>query len=276
MSFEEIETSQEQGAPIECFEFKFGPRAGDVYRYTTHTQEVVAGGRRYYPAPVRRDSIKTSGKLDKTNISVSLAKDVDLAALFLPYPPPYVVRLNIRAGHVGEQEFPLVWLGRVVSVSPIEENEVKLTCETTTIALKRPGLRRLYQHMCQFLLYGPDCKADQTRHMIETEVELKLDNGRIRLPDNWFGTEDPASFAGGMMTWDGPNGLEARTILRAANSTMALAGYLTGLETGTKLTLYVGCAHDTEDCEHLHDNILNFGGQPWIPFKNPVKSHPFW
>lgn len=277
MSFEEVEHSQELGAPVELFEFKFGPQVGDVYCYTTADQPVSHAGKTFLPVAIKREHIKTNGKMDKANITVNVPVTLPLAYLFLPYPPPYVVKLTIYAGHRtdGENQYMVVWLGRVLSAAR-ELNEAKLTCENTTVSLKRPGLKRLYQHGCPFLLYGSNCGVDKEDFKNEQTVVEVLPSGSIKLPDNWFLPLTAQKYRGGTIEWVGPVGKEIRTIIRTSNTTMAIAGYLTGIEAGTEVTLYAGCAHDRTDCKDLFDNIVNFGGQSWIPFKNPVKQHPFW
>jgi len=274
MSFTGVEHSQEQGAPVELYEFKFGPQDGDVYRYTNAVKALDGG---YNPVPISREAIKTNGKMDKANVTIKVPVTLELANLFLPYPPPYVVRVTIRQGHLtdGAKEYPVVWIGRVLSAAR-EGNESKLTCENTTVSLKRPGLKRNYQHGCPFLLYGPGCTVDKDNFKYETTVEELLGSGRIKLPDNWFLPLSGPKFRGGTFEWDGPAGREIRTILKSDETSITLGGYLTGLTEGMAVTLYPGCAHNMTDCEETFDNIVNYGGQPWIPFKNPVKQHPFW
>lgn len=72
---------------------------------------------------------------------------------------------------------------------------------------------------------------------------------------------------------------EVRTILRIENggTTFLLGGTTRGLSVGTPINMVLGCNHKSGtdaqpdgDCGPLHHNILNFGGQERIPFKNPI------
>jgi hypothetical protein len=44
------------------------------------------------------------------------------------------------------------------------------------------------------------------------------------------------------------------------------------------VSVVLGCNHiayaeDGGDCQPLHDNIVNYGGDRWIPLKNPIGDY---
>jgi hypothetical protein len=103
---------------------------------------------------------------------------------------------------------------------------------------------------------------------------------RVTLGAGWSGGRDPSKYAGGMVEWRTVDGtLEIRTIIRIENGglTLLLGGPTRGLLIGADVDVILGCNHKAGisaqpdgDCLPLHNNIQNFGGQPWIPFKNPI------
>jgi len=57
------------------------------------------------------------------------------------------------------------------------------------------------------------------------------------------------------------------TLMQASNSLSA------AIEGGPQsVTLYPGCSHTIADCRDKFNNLVNFGGFPWIPSKNPFNN----
>ena len=57
-----------------------------------------------------------------------------------------------------------------------------------------------------------------------------------------------------------------------------LSGLPQDLAVNDSVEVVVGCNHkayaeDDGDCQPLHDNILNYGGDRWIPLKNPIGTY---
>jgi len=277
MSFDSIERSTATGRPVELYEFRYGSAKDAVYRYTNADKDITDGGVVYKAIPIRRETYKSSGKTDKTTMSIKVPENADISQLFTAYPPTQPVTVIMRAGHLsdGQKQYLAVWSGRVLSTAK-NGNETELTCENTLVSLKRPGLRANWQYGCRHVLYGDGCKADQIKATRNTTVAEITTDGTIVLPHNWNAGTDFSYFNGGMLRWSTPNGTEYRTIRKCTETGLAFNGPLRGLEVGMDIAVILGCNHKTDQCLAVHDNILNYGGQPWIPLKNPAKHHPFW
>jgi hypothetical protein len=277
MSFDVVERSQERGAPVELYEFIYGPSEDMVYRYTNADFTVSAFGRNYTPIPIQRNSVKTNGKFEKTQVQLKMPINIPLSEMFLPYPPPQVVRCYIRQRHLSDddQQAPIVWYGRVVS-SGREGSQATLTLDNAILSWKRPGLKRHWQPGCPLLLYGPRCRADPDDFRVHFAVEDITPEGDLVFPDGWNGQWAKKQFVRGTVSWVSEYGTEYRTILRASDTGITWTGFTRGIEVGTELTMWIGCKHDMADCRSVFNNINNYGGQPWIPYKNPTKQHPFW
>ncbi len=293
MSFGAREASSEGGSPIDLFLFRYGQPDSAVLAFTDAEQDIAdAPADRpglfvtYKAIAIERDEVQATGTMDRATIDVRTSDDSALADLFRLYPPSHVVTLVLRQGHAGDpdEQFLVAWSGRVTAFNS-DENEARFTCEPISTSLKRIGLRRRWQRGCPHWLYGPQCKASKEA-ATETHVVLAVLGAQLTFAEDW--TEDPrkAKFQGGLAEWtlgDGRN--EIRTILRSnEDGTIILGGPATGLEAGDSVALSLGCNHlagvalqPEGDCGPLHDNILNFGGQMWIPFKSPVGlTNNFW
>lgn len=275
-TFNEAETSQQAGRPYETFLFEYGPDYAQHYAYTNAAEPKIFNNHTYLPVPIKREAYKTTGKVEKNNLNLRLPVDLDISRLYLDYPPPQEVNLTIRQHHYGvENEAGMVvWSGRVTSVSK-EKSEGVLTCTNGLISFQRQGVRRNWQRGCPLLLYGVGCRADRDRATIEVEI-MDIIDGRLILASDWNKQFPKNKFGGGLIRWRSEYGIEWRTIRSVDETTVVFVGPLRGIEVGMKVDFILGCQHNRDDCMNLHDNIKNYGGQPWIPFENPTKYANFW
>lgn len=292
MSFEPLETSRQLGSPVALYYFRYGAATASFEAYTDAEHPITAPGSvagvdvEYTPAPITRKNITASGTLDKASIDISIPRDLPLTEQFRIYPPSVVVSCVIRQGHVGELagDYPALWVGRVVGFS-FEESGATLGLEPFSTSLRRTGLRRTWQYPCPHVLFAEGtCNADKT--IATTTVTVTSVSGNlIVLPVNWYAPLDVNKYLNGTVEWTNPAGnLEIRTILQiVGGKNLVLNGPGNGLSAADSLDIILGCdrrhgalAADG-DCARLHvtagtstPNIQNFGGQPWIPFKNPI------
>jgi hypothetical protein len=201
----------------------------------------------------------------------------------------------------GGANWPVIWTGRVLEGNRGGANAV-LTCEAGSASMKRLGLRRNYQWSCPLALYGSRCRADKVAATTDTTVAV-VGSNRIALTDGWMPQVDdpnytadpdadpeaepepvpqvdrysPSAFVGGLVKWNSPAGVEERGVLRydvaeedGDADEFVLTGPTPGLVPGDAVALSLGCPHTVEGCLGLHDNIVNYGGQPFIPTFNPL------
>lgn len=280
MSFANIEQSANLGEPVQLFQFLYGPADSDVYCYTDAEQDIVWSGRTYKAVPIERSSVTASGTTDKSTLTVETEKDSEIAELFRVYPPSYTVRLIVFQGHLNDPagEFLVFWSGKVLSCNFENSISAKLTCEPASVSMQRVGLRRSYQYMCPHVLYGDQCRANKAAHTFGATVQSVA--GRFV---TLVGLLDlPLLFEGGLAEWTTVDGRkEFRTILSQGVSTdgksvLLLSGTAHTLEPGGVLLASRGCEHTMASCQNVFGNILNYGGQPYIPTKNPMgRSTPF-
>ncbi|MBH0113259.1 phage BR0599 family protein [Novosphingobium sp. YJ-S2-02] len=276
MSFDEAEISRNRGMPVELYLFQYGPDAAHHYAYTSAEEEVEFDNIVYVPTPMQRDGTKSSGTLDKSSESVRTGALSEAAELFRIYPPSQEVALIIRQGHLNDpdEEFPVTWAGRVLSCK-WEDSQVELTCESIATSMKRTGLRRHWQYGCPHALYRGNaeggCHADKVRATV-TGTVTAVSGNTLSLAEGWNGAFPKEKFRAGTLEWTNAQGVsEARTILRldTAADTFTLSGLARDIAVDGEVSVVLGCNHQMDDCADLHLVINDFGGDPWIPRKNP-------
>lgn len=282
MSFDKHEESRTLGLPAVLALFRYGSQDSEFYAYTNAENPVVFDSITYVPTPMDFGKIESSGTLDKKTLEIRLPLTTEIAELFI-LPPSYPVTLILRRGHLNDPhaQFLVEWSGRVLSCSR-EGAEGVLSCEPISTAMRRAGLRRNYQYGCPHVLYGPQCNANKAA-ATSSQVVISVEPAAVHLSDGWETELRAEKALGGLVQWVGPFGTILRTILSVeALNTLHLNAPTTGLKPGDTVSVSLGCNHRFEltgprtgvfvdtDCFTIHDNVPNYGGQPWIPLDNPV------
>lgn len=258
------------------------PTAGTVgpYAFTDAEESITRDGITYQPIAIDRTAVEVSGSLDRVALTVKMQKGTALDEFFLMYPQTQVMNLIVFEGHDGDSteellDWPSVWNGRVVNCVDTDY-ELELTGEPLMTALRRPGLRRHYQRHCPHALYGPQCQAVKAAAG-QTRAAASVSTGTITLATALSTVPARTKFAGGLVEWTAPGGVKhVRAIVSVSTNGLQVVtrGRIRSadLPANTNVTCYLGCGRTTTDCSNLHNNIVNYGGQPWIPNENPLST----
>jgi hypothetical protein len=279
MSFAALEVSRKDGRPIFLYKFEGATTAfGAIgpYRFTNADSAIVRDGATFNPWPVDHGDVVMTSTLDSKSVELSLARGTDLDALFSAYPPSQIINVTIYKGHfndgTGAANFPVEWSGKILDFN-FGGNEIKFTLESIQSSMRRPGLRRNYQINCPHDLYGEACKA--TKVLVNRTV-ASISGRSIQLSSALtHGVYGPAAFIGGTLEWVRPDGVREITSILTASSndlTVSIRGLPRGIVAGGTVSAAPGCGRSLDHCVSLHNNVRNFGGQPWIPLENVVSS----
>lgn len=272
MSFEEYEESVEGGQPIELYEFAY---QGLITRYTSADANVVVNLIPYTSwAALSRTDIEDSGKnIASANMTITAAPDFPPAQLFAVYPPSDVVNLMIKRVQANDMTDPkVIWAGRVLSVS-WPNDSVKMTCQSLFTRLKQPGLRRLYGKTCPHLLYQQGAGACNVNPAaFRASVTISAVNG-LQVVSSGFASFEDGYFVGGKLEIEVSPGIyEKRGIQLHVGDTVTMTHALHNFIPGLTVDAYPGCDKRIETCHNKFNNVVNFGGTPYIPTKNPFSN----
>lgn len=274
MAFRGLELSRSKGSPIELFRFRYGAGPDDAYCYTNAEQARVHQGETYWPAPIKRGKLASSSEdMSKASLEINMPGNSKVAELFRVTAPAGNINVTLFQGHSRDpaNEFLAIWTGRITLCTWEDNgNQVKLACEHVRSQLRRLALRRHYQYMCPHVLYGDQCRASETAATTMRNVQVV--DGRLVTLNVLLG--QPELYLGGMLKWtDSRGAMQARTILNTDTfnglTRFSLSGVATDLVPGASVATVRGCSHSLEGCK-THNNVGNFGGQPFIPSSNPL------
>lgn len=260
MTYSAKETGAITGAPVELYKFT---SAGRSWTFTSGDQEVTYDGATYAPAVIHRTEPEQSQGANP-HLTVSVPRDHDVALLFRVYVPASPMALVIYRYHRGDAETIAFWTGKVRAVS-WEGSTAKLECEPVSSAMKRDGLRVQYQATCNHMLYGAQCGVSAIAW--KTAAIVAAVNGdQITAPefaghaDGWF----KAGFLSYFNDW--------RMIISHTGDTVTVILPFEGLAAGAAVDAFAGCDRSRTVCKGRFDNLLNYGGFPFIPTKNPFNK----
>lgn len=277
MAFDTYESSRQTGKPVTLYYFVYGengdtPPVDSFYAYTDAAAPVTYDGVTYQPDVITHGNRAQTGNLDRTTLEVRTRKDLPVAELFQIYPPSQVVTLVIRQGHLGDTEFLVCWSGRVLAASR-DDHEAVLGCEPISTSLRRTGLRRFYGYGCPHVLYSTACGASKAAATVTSTV-AGISGFSLTLGGGWNGAFAYRDFRNGYVEWRSAEGIrEIRSIQAVSDAgVIRVKGTITNLAVSDTVTVVAGCNHQMTDCADVHNNINNFGGQPWIPYSNPMRN----
>lgn len=261
MSYTTTDTSRQNGRPVELFKFTDGTTS---WHYCTGDVPTYYNDDEYIPATISRTATESSQEFGKSKLTIRMPHNMALAQFLAGGYPNGPITVTLFRVHLGDDEFITHWRGRILSTS-WRDIEASILCEPVFTSLQRAGLRAVYQRQCRHALYGSGCGASKASFKIDGVVDTAIENQVFSLA---AGAQADNYFTGGMIKALGAS----RLIVAHTGNSMTLISPIPGLFGGTPLELYPGCDHTLETCSAKFSNSLNYGGQPWLPTKNPFSG----
>jgi uncharacterized phage protein (TIGR02218 family) len=271
MTFEAYEETIQLGAPVELYRFN---RQMFMWYFTSAATDIVHDARTWLAEPITRTGLESNAGEERGELKITLKRDNAIPAMFLAATPADVIGVTVYRLHVGDTDERAIWVGRVLAVD-WKGSEAVLTCEPANTSLLRPGLRRLYSRQCPHRLYGPGCELSRATY--NTTVTLSSVSGDA-VSSNAFGAMSAGHLAGGILEWtDGSGMVERRMIVTHSGNNITIGSSIPGMPSNALVTVAPGCDHTTgaAGCGKF-SNVVNFGGFPYIPSKNPHGGGPLY
>ena len=269
MTYNAYETGVASSRPVELYEFNYGT---NYYRYTSAVEPVVKAGNTYLPFPIGRGATNSSSENAQSTVTVTAAGNISVADLFRVQPPSGVVTLTVFARQLDDPDaqFVVIWMGRVLG-AVWKQGEVEFSCEPVDVSLNRNGLARKYQKACPLVLYGSRCGVNANSFKVTVPAGNWTLTGAILSVPSLVGYA-AGYFAGGYIEYENiVTGIaEVRSIRWSEAGNLEIPLVPRGLENAPEIRIFPGCDHTTgaNGCLKF-SNMLNYGGQPYIPDKTP-------
>ena len=266
MSYDARETSAHSGEPVELYRFAQGV---DVWTSTSSDMPVISNAETYTPAHVVRGPIRQGQERSAGGVELELSKDYPVAALYQLASPSVPVWLTVFRFHYGDDDFRALLVGQLAF--PVWNGPtLKLSVLPITALMARPVLVHKWQPRCNHTLGAGDgargCNVDLEAFKVHVVAVSQV--GRV-LTANELASKPDGYFAGGKVVRASG---EAVMIRSHEATTVELSRPLLGVGPGEELDAYPGCCGSLEVCSGVFGNVVEHGGDPFGPDRNPHVS----
>ena len=282
MTYASIEASVAEGRPYFLYQFVEGDQ---VWRFTSRSTpwtSARSGGDTisWEPAAVVHGDVVQTSEIERGRLELTWPLSHPFARRFLAPLGNAPVTLTIFRGH--EQvlgETVAHWKGRVVGAE-VEGQRILLQAESIFSTLRRAGVRAKYQKLCRHALYGRGCGLDIAQFWVTGTVTAVSGTGlSVTIPE--AAAEPDGWYRGGVLRFGVQLGFitgHAGTVLTLSRPMPELATAFatpeidpdTGEPLPVLLDIAPGCDLRAATCAAKFGNLLNFGGFPEIPGRNPL------
>lgn len=273
MTFEASEESEYSGSPVELYTITNG---FETVTYTSADENKILGATEYEAIPLKRNAVQGGTDFAKTVLTFTTTRNVDFFKQYITAPPARVVNVTVKQYHDSDpdKEQVIIWIGRLVDVKNTEK-EVIVRCEPLHTALRRTGLRRLFQKGCPHVLYGTSCKANINNYNFPADLTSVINGIDLVSPD--FVLHGQTYFLGGFLEFVNAIGnTERRFIVDHNGANIRINLPIVGLSSASTVKVYAGCNHIIQTCSDKFSNVNNYGGFPYMPEKNPFDGTPIF
>lgn len=265
MSFEDLEESVASSAPVEGYKFIGSFK---TYLYTSADKAQVINGETYLPIAVKRSNIK-AGTQEDDNLSLDLDLPFDIDVIrdyaYAQTPPKLTLQVY-RQQFDDDLSWSLFWTGIVRGFNVSGRTAKVQVPSIFSLALQGEIPNVYFQTPCNHVLYDARCGVLRADHRYEMTIQAVA---KTLITLTAPGPADHILSAGEIVNLR--NG-ERRLILDNVGSEINIGYPFVDLRPDDDVELVKGCDHSLSACKAKFDNVINFGGFPYIPSDNPFSG----
>jgi len=253
-------------------------RGAQTWTLTSANEQIVYNSETYAPAVIGRGNRESRSELSRASLSVTIDIDEALSQDVLSYYGDEVMFLTLFINTNGT--YQTGWKGRLVSKSP-KGQELGLSVESLFTTLRRAGVMARYQKTCRHALYRLGCNLDQEDFADELLLVSASGNqvtvvGAAASGDGFYTGGMVRAPQDDSLRWVTGHTGEVLTMARAFealnDSEFGYGENYGNFYGGYTVKVYPGCDHTRPTCVSKFNNVVNYGGFPWIPSLNPFSG----
>lgn len=162
------------------------------------------------------------------------------------------------------------FVGQWGNVKKVGRTSAEIECQSFLFLLNQQMPRVLLQPGCHWELYGPGCTLAQAAFTFTNTVgsgstQSSINAGTAISQASGYFTQGVIKFTSGQNV-----NLSTTIKLHSGNVLSLEPALLFPVNVGDAFTISAGCDHSLETCQTKFDNLINFGGAPFIP--NPENA----
>lgn len=265
MTYISTEASVDDGNPIELYEFVGTYK---TYRMTSYHESVVYDSNSYTAIPIRRRNVKASVQDEKEELKIELPVDEDLVTDYGVQAPPQDLELTIYRQHGLSGQTVVFFKGTVTAITIEGTNRAIITVPSVfTVALQGELPNVFFQAQCNHVLYDTRCTVNPASFTVNSTI-TGINSTEIIV--STVGSQGGTSLVAGRIIV----GSEERMVTAQSGTLLTiLFPFTTNVQVGDSCTLLAGCDHTVHTCRDKFNNVINFGGMPFVPGFNPFQGN---
>jgi uncharacterized phage protein (TIGR02218 family) len=242
----------------------------DDWYYTNTDVSVLYNANVYQPAVLERGSLEKDSQLNATKLSIAFAYMQEPAVKYIADNSVDLTWISIM--RVFQDQVPIeasvIFIGHIRDIS-FKGQQGQVTCIGFEYYLGKQLPRYRYQPQCNWKLFSTQCgkvRASYKQSVIVTAIQADglafTCSAMVVQEDNYYRGGDVERIYTG--------GKEKRMLAWSSGTNLGLRFKMRDLRVGSTLDIYPGCDGAVNTCITKYNNLLNFGGFPYIPLDNPV------
>lgn len=256
---------------IEFYDFA---RGAQHWRYVTENKPLVYLGQPYTYENIKRSGLNESGDLTRNVLDLSVHDSMPLLDLYRGTAPMQDIDITLYRQRKSDGVVETRWVGVVGSVEWSTSKAI-IHGLPPMASLRGLGLKRNWQKGCPLVVYSVglgQCNKDREAMRVNATILSTAGTTATAAafagyPDGWFD--------GGYLEWSVFGIVERRHIVSHVGTIVTLLTPAL-IADGTEVASYPGCNQDLITCDTKFANSDNYGGDPFIPEKNPFAGDPLY
>jgi len=233
---------------------------GNTYFYCSSSEDLQFGADLYHASSIIRSEIST--EINNSEVRITAHISTDPVKFFVMSSPSAELSIEIYDYFSGF----LLFNGVLTKIIFDREKETsELTFKRKEDYLDSEVPYRTYGNTCSLGLYSPECGVNKSSFSSSfTTYTISTSRKIITLPGL---SSIPKNFIGGYLSIAGK---ETSYITNQVGDVITIDQPI--FSTSGTITLIMGCNKSISSCESIFNNLINFGGFPFIPAKNPASE----
>jgi uncharacterized phage protein (TIGR02218 family) len=266
MSFSIQERSGEAGQPIELYDFRIGT---DSYRWTTNPKAVTYSSLTYDPMEIKRESLAFSPDERATALKITLPASTALVRRYINSVPGQRATLTIQRVHRndGANEVLQFFKGIAQTVAfTLNGLSAEIAVVPVTGELANSIPRFVFSQVCNHVLFDQGCTVAQSLFRYSDQITGVSGD---QLTVQGLSAKGTGWATGGYIALSSG---EFRQILAHTGDVIRLLLPFPSSPLGQTVEVFAGCDHSPGTCQSKFGNLINIGGFPFVPLKNPFST----
>ncbi len=273
-TFLEDESSVESSAPIEGFEIIYGLV---IQRITSAARDATIGANRFVASAVGRAEIAVGAAGDPKEMTFTLPVSHPLPQRYLLNgTPPRQISVTLWRKQRTSGAVERTWHGLVTSMALDGHVATFRVPSRLSETLQRRLPTMSVTRSCSHVLYDPQCRVLRQEHTgswTKQAAGVTNVNGRVVTVNTLGGQADQWARYGELEHLATGERMTVRSncvsLEDKVGVVITMQAPIAELKFGDIVIAYAGCDHDIGTCRDKFNNVVNFGGMPNLPTRNP-------